>query len=429
MSYLIDEFDLSGRLQYFHIQSNARDFVGEQSAVIRFRYVPQELDLPTEMSVIAALLSTHIAAFGGTDDDGDQWIVNIERAPAIEGAFLDYFASRSERLHTDTRVAAEIRLSEAELHRIYAEAGAGPETEQIGFTSLLIGLQAEAFGYPLADVVDNMNAQCAFPNDTEHDCDGSFFGDIGAAWVNRTLHNPATDDGMEEDEVAQEEGDGLPDEINLVNPDGSQWTYTPYHGDEYSPGETGWILIITGTRELDPQPVSLIDMLGDFDSMGLAETTAPELAILLTEEIAESLRTGHVAAKKHGNEPTAAQRLSQIEAELAEARGLGEGSSPPGGVEESGPDDRLELPLIRPLEGQSDQEFLDDLVSSFRGFIDGIKDPEPAPEAAEERPAQADTPRRRHEQSLPREQEAAGYGAAESPRPSVDDGDGKEQPR
>lgn len=115
-------------------------------------------------------------------------------------------------------------------------------------------------------------------------------------------------------------------EINLVNPDGSEWTYIPCYGDQYSPGETGWVLTMTGTGALDPQPVNLADMLGDFDAMGLAETTAPEFAILFTEEIAANLRAGNVAAKKYENEPTAAQRLAQIEAELAEVNGRADAS-------------------------------------------------------------------------------------------------------
>lgn len=420
MSYLITEFDLSGRLQYFHIESNARDFSYEQSAVIRLLYVPRELDLPTEMSVIAALQLTHVAAFGGTDDHGDQWIVNIERAPAIDGTLLEYFASRSERLHTHAEVDAETYLSDTELRAIYAEAGAGPETEQIGFTSLLIGLQAEAFGYPLTDVVNNMNAQCAFPNDAVHDCDGSFFGDIGAAWVSRalhTLHNPTPDDNTEEGEDTPEEADGSPSEITLAAPDGSQWTYTTYHGDEYSPGETGWILTITGTRALDPQPVTLTDMLGDFDSMGLAETPAPELAKIFTEEIAESLRTGHVAAKKHESEPTVAQRLAQIEAELAEARGPGK--KPPGADQSSGSNGGRGLPLMRPLKGQSVDEFSDDVVSAFRGFVNDAQIPDPSPEAADRRTDQARFGRWRHEQNLRHE---------ELPDPAVDERDAREQP-
>ena len=45
-------------------------------------------------------------------------------------------------------------------------------------------------------------------------------------------------------------------EINLTTPDGSQWTYIPYYGDQYSPGETGWVLTMSGPNALDPQPVN-----------------------------------------------------------------------------------------------------------------------------------------------------------------------------
>ena len=230
-----------------------------------------------------------------------------------------------------------------------------PADDLIGFTSLLMGLQVEAFGYPLVEVVANMNAECAFLGDEEHDCEGSFFADIGAVWANKfQMINRTTD---YRDDTATATADAgtdvfasatatsgeLPMEINLTTPDGSQWTYIPYYGDQYSPGETGWVLTMSGPNALDPQPVNLADMLGDFDAMGLADSTAPELAIIFTEEIAESLRNGHVAAKKYANEPTATQRLTQIEAELAEARG-GTHTAPSTGVGDSGePEDGLDV--------------------------------------------------------------------------------------
>jgi len=184
MSYLINELNLSGRLQYFHLQTNAREFEREQVAVIRLRPVQRELDLPTEMSVITALLPTNVAAFGGTTEEDDQWVVTLERAPASEVDLLTYFGDRGERAHTWADPTTTINLDDSELRAIYFEADAGLHADQIGFTSLLMGLQAEAFGYPLVDVVANMNAECAFPAEA-HSCEGSFFSDIGADWVSR----------------------------------------------------------------------------------------------------------------------------------------------------------------------------------------------------------------------------------------------------
>lgn len=343
MAYLIDQLGLSGTLQCFHVERHASDFDEEQVAAIRLLWVWRELDLPTEMSVITALLPTHVAAFAGTTRTGNQWIVILERA----------LASPGDRLHTYDGTETTIYLTDAELRAIYADADAGPLTDLIGFTSLLIGLQVEALGYPLAEVVANMNAECAFPGDEDHDCEGSFFADIGVVWADK-FHGSANDAARARTGAAVADGDldkhgdnddaderievkagdvntdaatvsnavdEFPGEFNLVNPDGSQWTYIPCYGDQYSPGETGWILTMTGPRALDPQPVGLADMLGDFDVMGLAETTAPEVAIIFTAEIAANLRAGNVAAKKHEEEPTAAQRLAQIEAELAEAHG------------------------------------------------------------------------------------------------------------
>jgi len=43
------------------------------------------------------------------------------------------------------------------------------------------------------------------------------------------------------------------------------------------------------------QPVSLTELLGDLTTMGLADTTGPQLAIVLTQAMADSLRNVHVA--------------------------------------------------------------------------------------------------------------------------------------
>ena len=450
MAYLVDQLGLSGTLQYFHVERHAHDFDQEQVAAIRLHWVPRALDLPTEMAVITALLPTHVAAFAGTTGTGGQWIVTLERALVSPGDRLRYFAGRSERLHTYDDTGKTIYLTDAELRGIYADGGAGPQTDLVGFTSLLIGLQVETFGYPLGEVVANMNAECAFPDD-EHDCEGSFFADIGAVWAIHAYANEAARARANATAADVENGDGndtevkdsaadadvaaaiaageFPGEINLVNPDGSQWTYIPCYGDQYSPGETGWILTMTGPRALDPQPVGLADMLGDFEAMGLADSTAPQLAIILTEAIADSLRAGHVAHRKHPNEQSALQRLEQIEAELAEARGGANTSASTGADEGSASDDGLELALMRPLEDQTDEEFLDDFVEAFRGFVEGVKDPDPSPEAVERRSAQAKFGRWRHEQNLWREQEVTGECAADPPRPVPHDGDDTDQPR
>ena len=46
------------------------------------------------------------------------------------------------------------------------------------------------------------------------------------------------------------------------------------------------------------------------------------------------------------------------------------------------PQDSAELLLVHPLEGQTEEEFLDDWVDAFREFVAGAKDPDPSSEAA-----------------------------------------------
>ncbi len=428
MSYLINELGLSGRLQYFHINTKARDFDREQAAVIRLRHVSRDLDLPTEMTVLTALAPTNVAAFGGTTLKGEQWMVAIDRAPASVGDLLDYFDDRGERLHTQRDTSAKILLTDEQLRAIYADAGAGPDAEQIGFTSLLIGLQAEAFGYPLGDVVNNMNAQCAFPDDANHDCEGSFFGDIGAGWVNRGPNGYAADDSADDEVPGDDESTDITvdedrhDKITLENPDGSIWTYVPYHGDQYSPGETGWILTITGSIYLDPQPVSLTGVLGDIATWGLTDTTAPQLAIVLTEAMAESLRNGHVADRRYPSEPYAAERLAQIEAELAQAtssdrnaEAVDDDAPSPGGVP---------APLMRPTEGQTKEEFADDFIEAFKKRFGDVNNPDQSPAAVEQRARDDAFGRWRHEQNVWRAEQDKADNDGDTDQGDVEDGRG-----
>lgn len=346
MSFLINELDLSGRLQYFHFQSLARDFGREQVAAIRRLPVSSTLHLPTEMSVLTAMLPTYVGVFGGTFESGEQWMVTLERAPASEGDPLDYFYDKAHRIYGRGRVDQELFLSDEELRSIYSNSGAAPTTDVIGFTSLLLGLQAEAFGYSLRRVVDNMNAQCAFPEHT-HECEGSFYGDIGSAWMNQRLDqdvdpNEAFDEAADfaefkrdvmaatglqesasddaEPESEQQRDRSKRSKIIVKDADGLQCIYFPVHGDEFSPGEVGWILTSDILDSQSPQQIGLPDVIADLEAMGLGDESTIGLAIALTEEMARSLRGGRVAAQKHPDEPTAAERLTQIESELAAVR-------------------------------------------------------------------------------------------------------------
>ncbi len=266
--------------------------------------------------------------------------------------------------------------------------------------------------------MNNMNAQCAFPDDANHDCEGSFFGDIGAGWVNRGPNGYAPDNSTDDEVPGDDESTDITvdedrhDKITLVNPDGSLWTYVPYHGDQYSPGETGWIRTITGSIYLDPQPVSLTEVLADIATWGLTETTAPQLAIVLTEAMAESLRNGHVADRRYPAESGAAERLAQIEAELAEAtssdrnaEAVDDGTPFPGGVP---------APLMRPTEGQTKEEFADDVVDTFQEFINDVNNAIESSRTTEQRASDDAFGRWRHEQNVWRaEQDKADQGDAD----------------
>ncbi len=157
----------------------------------------------------------------------------------------------------------------------------------------------------------------------------------------------------------------------------------------------------------------MTEVLGDIATWGLTDTTALQLAIVLTEAMAESLRNGHVADRRYPAESGAAERLAEIEAELAEARrgdlnaeAVDDDAPFPGGVP---------VPLMRPTEGQTKEEFADDFVEAFKELFDDVNNPDPSPDSADEQRDRDDAfGRWRHEQNVWRaEQDEADQGDAD----------------
>lgn len=107
--------------------------------------------------------------------------------------------------------------------------------------------------------------------------------------------------------------------ITLGGEDGAQMRYYAFAGNDYSPGETGWVLVVEGGPHLlDPQAITIAEVMGDL------EVTVPpddlpairEILRIKSEEMIEALERGEVAPTQRDDEPSAVERLDQLRADF-----------------------------------------------------------------------------------------------------------------
>jgi len=109
--------------------------------------------------------------------------------------------------------------------------------------------------------------------------------------------------------------------IQVIGKDGSHFRYFACSGSDISPGETGWVLMLTNTvPEVSPQAITVADVLGDLHSMQMDEAGI-ELLRLITLEMIEALEQGRVAPPMRPGEMSAEARLVRLREELVEAFG------------------------------------------------------------------------------------------------------------
>jgi hypothetical protein len=99
--------------------------------------------------------------------------------------------------------------------------------------------------------------------------------------------------------------------------------YYALHGLPYSPGETGWVLIVDGASPaIEPQAITVQDVVGDLSASVKDEDVLEGMLFVVrtsTESMIGALETGNVAASKHDGEPSPADRLLQLGEELAQS--------------------------------------------------------------------------------------------------------------
>lgn len=206
MAFLYQKIDVHGRLKNISHQPLAKDFQGDQVAGIHLLRLPDDQDGDAQLGFITSQLPTFVAGFGGCYDDGSQWIVTFERAPALAGTrregvrTLRRHLARVIEVDPTIEVAQELVLSRQQLRAVYPRWTGGRRSRQeraegtramidpdsLGVTDLLRGIASQACGYSLSTLCRTYPTGCAFP-DGEHTCTGEFFGDVFQAWNDQSI--------------------------------------------------------------------------------------------------------------------------------------------------------------------------------------------------------------------------------------------------
>jgi hypothetical protein len=107
--------------------------------------------------------------------------------------------------------------------------------------------------------------------------------------------------------------------ITVLGQDRRRFDYFADFGPDYSPGETGWVLVLTGTPEpVAPQAVSAMDVVGDFEPMAI--DVGRDTVGFFTGQMIAALEAGRVAPQRYDGEPDAETRLAELKRELAAVR-------------------------------------------------------------------------------------------------------------
>ena len=131
--------------------------------------------------------------------------------------------------------------------------------------------------------------------------------------------------------TAREMKEAVPEPVSPPRPQitatgrGSErFEYFACYGSESSPGETGWVLVLTGTGKiLAPQALSAKEVVEDLEAMGaLGSADARGSVSLFTEQMIAALEAGQVHERRHEDEPDAETRLEQLRRELAAIQDL-----------------------------------------------------------------------------------------------------------
>lgn len=91
------------------------------------------------------------------------------------------------------------------------------------------------------------------------------------------------------------------DDIVVGGTDGSTWRYHALHGPDYSPQETGWVLVIENSpQSIDPQALTAADVVGDLHSMQATDPSPEAIVRFHTEQMIKTLESQATELERQG---------------------------------------------------------------------------------------------------------------------------------
>lgn len=225
-----------------------------------------EQDPAVEWDAIGSHLPHLIGGFQGRYPDGSGWIVVIQKSPERLVPDVTIGGRHGEGSDDNVETTGELAMVDSLLRALWfnhnasltgADSG-GPRIVHDGFAEggdylwtlddlragyavrgvgldeiakwsvlqLVHGLLAEGCGVPLAQVVEGLEAGCAFP-DTEHECEHDVFRDVFAAWQQGRLvvdeDAQEAEDLYGDDEAWDEEEAGDDDDLDLTEEQLHEW--------------------------------------------------------------------------------------------------------------------------------------------------------------------------------------------------------------
>ena len=102
--------------------------------------------------------------------------------------------------------------------------------------------------------------------------------------------------------------------------EGSSFKYYAFYGEQFSPGETGWVLVAEDTDPfIEPQALSSEDVFQDIDKL-VSDPDWREglklLVVIAAKEMLEAIQSGKVGEPKHPGEMSAKERAKQMQEDL-----------------------------------------------------------------------------------------------------------------
>ena len=193
--FLVDQFDVGGRLQYVGADRLAGNPGGHPCGLVSMLRAGPAQAVEVEMRHLNAHIDSWVVSAAGQDDDGSQWMVLIQQGPKGSSDALTFARNRAIRLAGGVLLTDEVLVSRRQVNQYFrdeillaADGDIDVSTvldlgyvKDVPFHVLLQGFDAELTGYQARDLLVRSAYGCAFP-DSLHECTGEVVTDVFAQW-------------------------------------------------------------------------------------------------------------------------------------------------------------------------------------------------------------------------------------------------------